>query len=206
MSLIQKGRREIGLLLANVSASSKGFLFSGLITAPLKDCHACDAKGRAMVSKRDVLIDGKLFLVVGMGPKRQGVGLDEDIYIHILWTVTCSGQSRQLSPPADDYDQMEEDLEDQVVRVCREQLAEAPIRTVFHPHLWQSFCYIVSGPWSTLPLLQPRPGAAAMRFNGVLVGGKIQENDRRRVRDRQTEIFLLITARVDRTHHLVHFN
>lgn len=49
-----------------------------------------------MVSKRDMLIDGKLFLVVGMGSKRQGVGFNEDIYIHITWTVTCSGQSHQL--------------------------------------------------------------------------------------------------------------
>lgn len=192
-----------------MSASSKGFLISGIITAPLKDCHACDTKGRSMVSKRDVLIDGKLFLVVGMGSKRQGVDLDEDIYIHIIWTGTCSGQSRQLITTCwwlwpDGGRPRKPGSE--VVRVWREQLAEAPVGIVFHPHLWQSFCYILSGPWSMLPLLKQRPGAAAMRFNGVLVRGGIQENDRRHVRHRQTETSLLITARVDRTHHLVHFN
>lgn len=190
-----------------MSASYKGFLISGLITASLKDCHTCDTKGRAMVSKRDVLIDGKLILVVWMGSKRQSVGLDENIYIHILWTVTCSVQSHQLITTCwwlwpDGGRPRRPGSE--VVRVCREQLAEAPIRIVFHPHLWQSFCYILSGPLSMLPLLKPRPGAAAMRFNGVLVGGKKEK--KMTGGTLETEIFLLITARVDRTHHLVHFN
>lgn len=112
MSLVQKWRHEIGLLLANMSASYKGFLISGLITASLKDCYT-NTKGRAMVSKRDVLIDGKLFLVVGMGSKRQGIGLDEDISSG-LWHALY--RAVNWSAPADDYDQMEEDLEDQVLR------------------------------------------------------------------------------------------
>lgn len=50
-----------------------------------------------------------------MGSERQGVGLDEFIFISSgLWHVL--DRAVNWSPPADDYDQMEEDLEDQVVR------------------------------------------------------------------------------------------
>lgn len=82
-----------------------------------------------MVSK---LISGKIFLVVGMGSKSQVVGLDEDVYIHMFWTGLSTHHHPLTTMTMTGW--RKSSWTKQVVRVCREQLAEAPIRIVFYSH------------------------------------------------------------------------